>query len=86
MANLLQSIGRILNPPAAQAGPTVPDTGPLTKQTVKQVESYLPIILSRLKTGQDFEKVAREIATHAGVAPDQVAKYVQATIRAGQPN
>lgn len=63
--------------------PKFSDSGPLTKSMVKQVESYLPIILTRLKAGQDFEKIAREIASHAGVQPDQIAKYVQAVIRAG---
>ncbi|MHC2070257.1 hypothetical protein ACYFX5_22515 [Bremerella sp. T1] len=67
----------------AGQGPKLTDTGLLTKRIVKQVESYLPIILNRLKAGQDFEKVIREIAQHSGVEPDMVAKYVQAVIKAG---
>ena len=67
-------------------GPVFTDTGPLTKRIVKQVESYLPIILTRFQAGQDFEKVVREIASHAGVEPDMVAKYVQAVIKAGAPS
>ncbi len=80
LTNLLRSFQG-----SADTGPTTPDTGPLTKKTVKQVESYMPIILTRVKAGQDFYKVAHDIASHAGVEPDQVAKYVQATIRSGQP-
>ncbi|WP_146115477.1 MULTISPECIES: hypothetical protein [Pirellulaceae] len=59
------------------------DSGLLTKRIVKQVESYLPIILTRFKAGQDMEKVIRDIGQHAGVEPDMVAKYVQAVIKAG---
>jgi len=64
-------------------GPKLTDSGLLTKRIVKQVESYLPIILNRVKAGQDMEKVVRDIGQHAGVEPDLVAKYVQAVIKAG---
>ncbi|PQO40264.1 hypothetical protein C5Y96_01440 [Blastopirellula marina] len=64
-------------------GPKLTDSGLLTKRIVKQVESYLPIILTRFKAGQDMEKVIRDIGQHAGVEPDMVAKYVQAVIKAG---
>ena len=72
-----------LKKPKKGQAPKFTDSGPLTKSMVKQIESYLPIILTRLKAGQDFEKIARDIGTHAGVAPDQIAKYVQAVIKVG---
>ncbi|MEW4560895.1 hypothetical protein AB1K70_00100 [Bremerella sp. JC770] len=72
-----------LKKPKKGEGPKLNDSGLLTKRIVKQVESYLPIILNRVKAGQDLEKVVRDIGQHAGVEPDMVAKYVQAVIRAG---
>ncbi|MBA2115732.1 hypothetical protein [Bremerella alba] len=72
-----------LKKPKRGEAPKLNDTGLLSKRTVKQVESYLPIILTRVKAGQDMEKVVRDIGTHAGVEPDMVAKYVQAVIKAG---
>ncbi|MFN3148958.1 hypothetical protein [Bremerella sp.] len=72
-----------LKKPKKGEAPKLTDSGLLTKRIVKQVESYLPIILNRVKAGQDMEKVVRDIAQHAGVEPDMVAKYVQAVIKAG---
>ena len=74
-----------LKKPRKGEAPRLNDTGVLSKRIVKQVESYLPIILNRVGAGQDFEKIVRDIASHAGVEPDMVAKYVQAVIKAGAP-
>ena len=72
-----------LKKPKKGEGPKLTDSGLLTKRNVKQIESYLPIILTRIRAGQEMEKVVREIGQHAGVEPDMVAKYVQAVIKAG---
>jgi hypothetical protein len=56
----------------------------LTEEVVQRLQSRTDKLIDQLNRGDDFERVAENIAMEAGVTKGQVALYIHALIAASQ--
>ena len=78
LLNVIQYL-QCLGMPPVPLGATAPQ---LDEAVVNRIEPYTQALLARIQGGEEFERVAQDVALQSGTTPGQVVRYVHLLLAA----